>query len=134
MRFDLIILEKGITMAYVAYPISKANPPYGDIYHDTVPVIVTTVAEFEEILGQNRRDLGCGSCNDADPLAITLGPNRCGVWLEEDVLLDDPDRGAEEMIEAFDLDDAWFWDWKQDYHGDSPPDEAVLQTPHQVRT
>jgi hypothetical protein len=27
-------------MAYIAYPITKAHPPYGDICHDNVPVIV----------------------------------------------------------------------------------------------
>jgi hypothetical protein len=128
------MIERGMIMAYVAYPISKAKSFYGDIDHDAVHVMVTTVAEFEELLGQHRLDLGCGSCNDADPLASTLGPNRCGVGLEEDVLLDDPAQSAEEMIEAFNLDDAWFWDWEQDYHAHIPPDEAVLRAPYQVRT
>jgi hypothetical protein len=29
-------------MAYLAYPVSKAHPPFGDISHHQVPVIVTT--------------------------------------------------------------------------------------------
>jgi hypothetical protein len=36
-------------MAYIASPMAKAHPPYGDIYHDDVPVIVTTVAEYREL-------------------------------------------------------------------------------------
>jgi hypothetical protein len=120
-------------VAYIAYPVAKAKPPYGDIYHDHVPVLVTTVAEYEATLGQRRQDFGCGFCNDADPLVITLGCHRCGVWLEAEVLLDELVCRAEEIIAAFGLDDAWFWDWEQDYHGDTPPDEAVLETPHQVR-
>jgi hypothetical protein len=64
---------------------------------------------------------------------ITLGRNRCGVWLEAEVLLDELPRRAEELIAAFDLDDAWLWDWEQDYHGAAPPDQAALVAPHQVR-
>lgn len=89
-------------MAYIAYPIAKAHPPYGDIYHDHIPVIVTTVAEYAETLRLSRTDFGCASCDDATPLAITLGPTQCGVWLEGEVLLDTPRRSADEMIGAFD--------------------------------
>jgi hypothetical protein len=121
-------------MAYLAYPIAKAKPPYGDIYHDLVPVIVTTVEEWEASLGCHRHDVGCDACNDTDPIVVTLGPSRCGVWLESEVLLDEFACSAEEMITAFDLDDAWFWDWKRDYHGEISPDQAVTQAPHQVRT
>jgi hypothetical protein len=124
---------KDTAMAYIAYPIAKAHPPYGDIYHDHLPVLVTTVAEYEEMLGQRRQDFGCGSCNDADPLVITLGRSRCGVWLEAEVLLDTLPRPAEELIGAFDLEGDWFWDWEQDYSGAAPPDQAAMQAPHQVR-
>ena len=120
-------------MAYIAYPIAKAHPPYGDIYHDSVPVMVTTVAEYAETLRLDRTDFGCASCDDATPLAITLGPTQCGVWLEGEVLLDTPRRSADEMIGAFDLSDAWLWDWEQDFKGGDPPDEAVLRAPHEVR-
>lgn len=120
-------------MAYIAYPIAKAKPPDGDIYHDHVPVIVTTVTEYEDMLGHHRQDFGCGPCNDMDPLVLTLGRTRCGVWLEAEVLLDELPRRAEELISAFDLVGEWFWDWEQNYHGDAPPDQAALQAPHQVR-
>jgi hypothetical protein len=120
-------------MAYVAYPVAKAKPPYGDIYHDHVPVIVTTVGEYEETLGQRRQDFGCGACNDADPLVITLGRSRCGVWLDAAVLLDELPQRAEELIGAFALEGDWYWDWEQDYQGAVSPEQAALQAPHQVR-
>ena len=120
-------------MASLAYPIAKAHPPSGDIYHDQVPVIVTTVAEYAETLRLNRPDFGCAWCDDATPLVITLGPTQCGVWLEGEVLLDTPPRSADAMIEAFDLSDAWWWDWEQDFTGSDTPDAAVLHAPHVVR-
>jgi hypothetical protein len=120
-------------MAYIAYPIAKAHPPYGDIYHDDVPVLVTTVAEYAETLRLSRKDFGCEACDDATPLAITLGPTQCGVWLEGEVLLDTPRKSADEMIEAFDLRAAWSWDWAQDFTGGDTPDAAVLRAPHEVR-
>ena len=120
-------------MAYIAYPIAKAHPPYGDIYHDSVPVMVTTVAEYAETLRLDRTDFGCASCDDAPPLAITLGPTQCGVWLEGEVLLDTPRRSADEMIGAFDLSDAWLWDWARDCKGSDTPDAAVLRAPHVMR-
>jgi hypothetical protein len=121
-------------VAYVAYPIAKTKPPYGDIYHDHVPVIVTTVSEYEAAMGQKRHDFGCGACNDADPLVITVGRTQGGVWLEAEVLLDTLSCTDAELIRVFELDDAWFWNWEQDYHGDLPPDQAAIQPPHQVRT
>ncbi len=120
-------------MAYLAYPMAKSKPPYGDIYHDSVPVIVTSVGEFGEIMGERRADFGCESCPDATPVAITLGPSRCGIWLEAEVLLDAREVGADELIRTFELGESWLWDWSQDYHGDRPADEAVMQPPHQVR-
>ena len=93
-------------MAYIAYPIAKAKAPYGDIYHDHLPVVVTTVAEYEETLGQRHEDFGCVPCNTTDPLVITLGCTRCGVWLEGKVLLDELPCRTEDLIHAFDLDDA----------------------------
>lgn len=89
----------------------------GRITFEKPDVIITTVAEFEEILGQS------GSCNDADLLAITLGPNRCGVWLEEDVLLDDPKRGAERMIEAL----------ISTTHGSGTGNRTTMAIPHPTR-
>jgi hypothetical protein len=71
--------------------------------------------------------------DDATPLVITLGPTQCGVWLEGEVLLDTPPRSANEIIEAFDLSDAWLWDWEQDFTGSDTPDAAVLRAPHVVR-
>jgi hypothetical protein len=69
-------------------------------------VIVTAVAEYEETVGQRREDFGDVSYNDTDPLILTLGRTRCGGWLEGEVLLDQLPRRAEELIAAFDLDDA----------------------------
>ena len=66
----------------------QSPSPYGDIYHDAVPVIVTTVAEYAETMRLSREDFGCEACDDATPLAITLGMTQCGVWLEGKVLLD----------------------------------------------
>lgn len=119
-------------MAYIAYPMPKAHAPYGDAFHEQVPAIVTTVAEYEEIMGQSRQDLGCEACNNIDPIIITLGRTRCGVWLE-DVLLDTLACSAEELIEKFDLREAWLWDWEQDVTGEAEPDTAALRAPHQVR-
>jgi hypothetical protein len=120
-------------MAYIAYPIAKAHPPYGDVYHDDVPVLVTTVAEYAETLQLSREDFGCDTCDDATPLVITLGPTQCGVWLEGEALLDTPGRSADEMIAAFDLSSAWLWNWTQDFKGGDAPDAAVLRAPHAVR-
>ena len=120
-------------MAYLAYPISKTHPPCGDIYHEHLPVIVTNVAEYEEIMGQNRKEFGCDYCRDADTIVITLGPSQCGVWLEADVLLDTLPSGADAVVERFELSETWFWDWQQDYHGPMPADQAIHQPPRQVR-
>jgi hypothetical protein len=57
-------------MASIAYPIAKAHPPYGDISHDDVPVIVPTVAEYAETLRLSREDFGCEVCDDATPGAV----------------------------------------------------------------
>jgi hypothetical protein len=120
-------------MAYIAYPIAKAHPSYGDVYHDDVPVLVTTVAEYTETLGLSREDFGCDTCDDTTPLVITLGPTQCGVWLEGEVLLDTLRRSADEMIAAFDLRSAWLWNWAQNFKGSDTPDAAVLRAPHAVR-
>jgi hypothetical protein len=120
-------------MAYIAYPIAQAHPPYGDIYHDNVPVIVTTVAEYTDTLRLSREDIGCEACDDATPLVVTLGPTQCGIWLEGEVLLDIPHRSADAMVAAFDLSTAWLWDWAQDFKGSDTPDAAVLRAPHEVR-
>lgn len=37
------------------------------------------------------------------------------------------------LIGAFDLSDAWLWDWEQDFTGSDTPDAAVLRAPHVVR-
>src|SRR2546427_421160 len=115
-------------MAYIAYPMPKAHPPYGDTFHEQVPAIVTTVVEYEEIMGQSRPDFGCASCNNTDPIVITLGRTRCGVWLEADVLLDTLACSAEERMEKFALREAWWWDWGQDFTGEEEPDTAALPT------
>jgi hypothetical protein len=120
-------------MASLAYPIAKTHPLSDDIDHDHVPVMVITVAEYAETLRLSHPDFGCAWCDDATPLAVTLGPTQCGVWLEGEVLLDTPRRSADEMIEAFDLSDAWLWDWEQHVTGSDPSDESVLRAPHVVR-
>jgi len=121
-------------MAYIVYPMPKAPSPYGNIFHAQVPVIITTVMEYEDVLGQSRADCGCASCDDLDPIVITLGPTQCGVWLKADVLLDTLASNADTLIAMFDLDEAWWWDWARDFKGDGEPDIAVLYPPHQARS
>jgi hypothetical protein len=66
-------------------------------------------------------------------LAITLGPTQCGVWIAGEVLLDILRRSTDEMVAAFDLSAAWWWDWEQDFKGCDTPDAAVLRAPHEMR-
>ena len=120
-------------MAYLAYPISKTHPPFGDIYHHQVPVIVTTVAELEETLGRKRHEWGGEYRNDTDLITITLGQHLCGIWLEAEVLLDSLPHSADDMIAAFDLGASWLWDWAHDFTGEVSPDTAILEAPHQTR-
>lgn len=50
-----------------------------------------------------------------------------------EVLLDDAEQRADKMIDRFDLNADWLWDWERDYHSIEAPDQLAMQAPYHVR-